>query len=157
MQNEFALYSSPLAAAAAGAPVWRQVCAPADAVTGFTILGDDLYLLTHKDAPSFRLVKTSARDGSFAAAKEVIAPSTAVLKGVGAARDGVYVQAIEGGLARLARLSPSGQITPIALPFEGSIVGIYTDPLKDGCWFILDSWARPPVVCFAGPDGLRSR
>ena len=153
VQNEVALYSSPLDAAAAGRPVWRQVCAPSDAVTSFAVLGDDLYLMTHKDAPSFRVVKTSARDGSFAKAKEVIAPSKAVLKGIATARDGVYVQAIEGGLGRLSRLSAGGETTAIALPFEGSIATIYTDPLKDGCWFILDSWVRSPVVCFVDAGG----
>ena len=153
VQNEVALYSSPLDAAAAGRPVWRQVCTPADAVTSFAVLGDDLYLLTHKDAPSFRVVKTSAREGSFAKAKQVIAPGKAVLKGIATARDGLYVQAIEGGLARLSRLSSGGETMTVALPFEGSIATIYTDPLKDGCWFILDSWVRPPVVCFAGADG----
>jgi len=153
VQNEFTLYSSPLDVAAAGRPAWRQICSPADAVTGVAILGDDLYLMTHKDAPSFRVVKTSARDGAFAGAQQVVAPSQAVLKTIAAARDGIYVQAIDGGLGRLSRLAPGGRTTAIALPFEGSIASIYTDPLKDGCWFILDSWVRSPVVCFADASG----
>jgi prolyl oligopeptidase len=153
VQNEFSLYTSPLDAAVAGRPVWRQICSPADAVTNFALLGDDLYLMTHKDAPSYRLVKTSAREGSFAKAVEVIPAGQAVLKAVATARDGVYVQAIEGGLARLSRLGADGKISKVALPFEGSIASIYTDPVKDGCWFILDSWVRSPVVCFVGADG----
>jgi len=153
VQNEIALYSSPLDAAAKGAPVWRQICEPADAVTNLAVLGDDLYLMTHKDAPSFRLVKTSASTGSFAKAREVVGASNAVLKSVVAARDGVYLQAIEGGLGRLARLGSNDRADWIGLPFEGSITTLYADPLKEGCWFILESWARPPVVCFAAPGG----
>jgi prolyl oligopeptidase len=153
VQTEVTLYTSPLDAAVAGKPVWRKICEPADAVTNAAVLGDDLYLMTHKDAPSFRVVKTSASKGSFASAKEVISASSAVLKAITAARDGIYVQAIDGGLARLLRLSPNGQTAEIGLPFAGSIAGIYTDPLKEGCWFILDSWAQPPVVCFASPGG----
>jgi prolyl oligopeptidase len=153
VQTEFTLYTSPLDAAASGKPAWRRICTPEDAVTGATLLGDDLYLLTHKDAPSYRVVKTSARDGSFAKAIQVIAPSKAVLKAISSARDGVYVQAIDGGLARLSRLTADGKTTPIALPFEGSISTIYTDPLKDGCWFIMDSWVRAPAACFVDAQG----
>jgi prolyl oligopeptidase len=109
--------------------------------------------MTHKDAPSFRLMKTSADAGSFGKAVEVIAASRAVLKTVSTARDGVYVQAVDGGLARLSRLSADGKISKVALPFEGSIATVYTDPLKDGCWFILEGWVRPPVACFASADG----
>jgi prolyl oligopeptidase len=153
VQNEVTMYASPLDAAVAGKPVWRKICDPADAVTNVAILGDDLYLMTHKDAPSFRLVKTSAAHGAFADAREVLPAGKAVLKAISTARDGVYIQAIEGGLARLLRLAPSGQVTEIDLPFDGSIAVIYTDPLKEGCWFVLDSWARPPVACFARPGG----
>jgi prolyl oligopeptidase len=153
VQNEVTIYASPLDAAVAGKPVWRKVCGPEDAVTGVAVLGDDLYLLTHKDAPSFRLVKTALHGGTFATGREVIPAGKAVLKAISTARDGVYVQAVDGGLARLLRLSPNGQTAEIALPFEGSIATIYTDPLKEGCWFILESWVRPPVVCFAAPGG----
>ena len=31
--------------------------------------------------------------------------------------------------------------------------GLYADPLQDGCWFSLESWVRPAVVCRGAPDG----
>ena len=153
VQNEFEIYASPLAAAAAGRPAWTKVCSFADDVTGATLFGDDLYLLTHKGAPRFRIVKTKASAPSFAAAVEVVPERAAVIKGLVAARDGVYVQLLDAGLGRLMRLSPEGRTTEIRLPYPGTISLLYADPLADGCWFSLDSWVKPPVICRGAPDG----
>ncbi|HWF78012.1 MAG TPA: prolyl oligopeptidase family serine peptidase, partial [Caulobacteraceae bacterium] len=154
VQNEVDLYVSPLDAAIAGKPAWRKVCTAADDVTGAALLGrDDLYLLTHKDAPRYRVVKTKGPQPSFAAAREVEPQGEGVIKSLSSARDGVYVQTLNGGVSGLFRLGPDGARTPIKLPFEGSITFVTTDPLTDGCWFQIAGWVRPPVVCHAAPDG----
>jgi prolyl oligopeptidase len=129
------------------------VCAVEDAVTSVALFGESLYLLTHKDAPRFRIVATSTAAPSFAGATEVLAESPLVLKGLAAARDGVYVQALDAGLGAIVRLAPGGVRTPLKLPFAGSIDALYADPLQEGCWFILDGWVRPPVLCHGAPDG----
>lgn len=153
VQNELDLYASPLAAALAGKPVWRQVCAKADAVTGVALTGADLYLLTHKDAPRYRVVKTSTANPAFAGAVLAAPQGPGVAKNLAGARDGVYVQTLEGGVSALYRLGPDGKRTDVKLPFEGSISFVSTDPLADGCWFEIAGWVRPPVVCHAAPDG----
>ncbi len=154
VQNEVDLYVSPLAAAVAGKPVWRSVCTSADAVIGAALLGrDELYLLTHKDAPRYRIVKTGGPAPSFAAAAPVEPEGEGVIKNLAAARDGVYVQTLNGGVSGLFRIAPDGARTPVKLPFEGSIGFVATDPLADGCWFQIAGWVRPPVVCHAAPDG----
>lgn len=152
--NEVELYAAPLDQVQAGKAPWRPVCRFADDVTGVAQHGEDLYLLTHKNAPRFRLLKTSAAKPDLASAKEAIPEGDAVLKGISAARDGVYVQSLAAGLGRLSRLAPDGSLTPVNLPFEGSIGLLSTDPLADGCWFSLESWVRPPVICHAAPDGV---
>ncbi|MFI4977021.1 MAG: prolyl oligopeptidase family serine peptidase [Caulobacterales bacterium] len=153
VENEVALYTAPLAGVAAGKPAWTRVCTPADAVTGAALRGADLYLLTHKDAPRFKLLKTTTTAPSLAAATEVMAQSELVLKGLASARDAIYVQALDAGLGRLIRLAPDGTRSRLKLPFEGSVAALSADPLQDGCWFVLDSWVKPPVVCFGAPDG----
>ena len=154
VQNEIDLYVSPLDAAMAGKPVWRNVCKSADDVTGVALVGkDSLYLLTHKDAPRYRIVKTKGPAPSFATASEAEPQGEGVIKSLAGARDGVYVQTLNGGVSGLYRLAPDGRKTPIKLPFEGSIAFVSTDPLADGCWFEIDGWVRPPVVCRAAPGG----
>ena len=153
VQNEIDLFISQLGAAVAGKPAWRRVCSTADDVTGAGLVGDDLYLLTHKDAPRFRLVKTKAGEASFAAAVPVAPEGEVVIKGLSSARDGLYVQTLNGGVSGLYRLAPDGKRTEVQLPFEGSLNFVSTDPLADGCWFQLNGWVRPPVICHAAPDG----
>jgi len=153
VQNEFDLYASPLAAAMAGKPAWRKVCAAADDVTEFAVVGIDLYLLTHKDAPRYRVVKTTTGDPAFGAAAVAAPEGAGVVKNLWGAKDGLYVQTLSGGLSGLYRLAPDGKKIDIKLPFEGSIAFVATDPLADGCWFQIEGWVRPPVLCHAAPDG----
>ena len=151
--NEVEIHLAPLAGAVTGKAAWRPVCGFEDDVTAFALRGGDLYLLSHKGAPRFRLLKTSAANPSLATATEVIPQTAAVLKGVVTARDGLYVQSLDAGLGRLARLGPDGALTPLKLPFAGSVGLLSADPLQDGCWFSLESWVKPPVLCHGAPDG----
>jgi prolyl oligopeptidase len=153
VMNEVELYASPLAAASTGKPDWSRICTTDDAVTNAALWKDDLYLLTHKDAPRFRLVKTKTSAPSFANAVEVMPQGEIVLKGITAAKDGVYVQALNAGLGQIIRLGPDGSRTTLKLPFPGTVDTLYTDPLQDGCWFALESWVRPRVICRGAPDG----
>ena len=153
VQNEMTLFASPLVAAIKGRPAWTKICGPEDGVTGAALFGDDVYLLTHKDAPRFRIVRSSAAKPGFAGAVEVFPHSHAVLKGLVAARDGLYVQALDAGLGQVIRLAADGARTSLRLPYPGSVSGLSADPLADGCWFLLDSWVKPPVVCFGAGDG----
>ncbi|HVN01786.1 MAG TPA: prolyl oligopeptidase family serine peptidase [Caulobacteraceae bacterium] len=153
VQNEIAAYASPLAAALAGKPAWTEICDRSDDITGAALFGPDIYLLSHKDAPRFKILKTSAHAPSVASATVAVPESAAVIKGLAAAKDGVYVQTLDAGLGRLSRLGADGKLTPVRLPFDGAISFIVADPMADGCWFELDSWVKPPVVCYAGPDG----
>ena len=43
----------------AGKPAWRQCCAVADEVVSLAMRGDELYLLSTKDAPNARVLRTS--------------------------------------------------------------------------------------------------
>ncbi|MFI4933171.1 MAG: prolyl oligopeptidase family serine peptidase [Caulobacterales bacterium] len=151
--NELEAHVSPLADVAAGKASWRNLMSFADDVTGAALYGDDIYLLTHKDAPRFKILKVSLSNPDLAKATVVVPESAQVLKTVSTAKDGVYVQSLDAGLARISRLAADGTLTPVKLPFDGAVSLLTTDPLKDGCWFELDSWVKPPVLCYAASDG----
>ncbi len=154
VQNEIALYISPVAAAVAGKPAWAQVCSAADNVTGGAVHGDDIYLVTHDHASRYKIVKTTAASPAYATAKEVVPESASVIRGATAAKDALYIQDLNAGLGGIRRLAWDGSISTIKLPFEGAIDFIYADTLHDGCWFMLESWVRPAVLCHCGPDGV---
>jgi prolyl oligopeptidase len=152
-QNEQSMFVAQLAQAEAGAPVWRPICSAADKVTNVAVRGEDIYLLTHQGAPHYKILRTRASAPSVSGATTVVPESASVIRGIAAAKDGLYVQDLNAGIAGLRRLGLDGRVTTIALPFAGSIDGLYADTLHDGVWFFLQGWVRPSVLCYVGPDG----
>ena len=155
VQNEMSLYAAPLDDTATGKAAWRKICDPADAVTSFAVRGADLYLLTHKNAPHYRILKTDAANPSIAHAVEIVPQSIPVIRALVAARDAVYILDRDFGLSGLRRLGADGKVTNIKLPFAGSIdeASFYADPLQDGAWFLLQDWVHATVACHVAPDG----
>ena len=153
VHNEIELYASPLPAAITGKAAWTPIGKRADNVTGAALVGDHLYLLSHDQAPRFKLLKTPLANPSLAGAAVAVAEGPAVLKALGTARDGLYVLGLNAGIGEVFRLGADGQKTAMRLPYPGAIAFVATDPLADGCWFFLDSWVKPAVLCFGAPDG----
>ncbi len=155
VQNELTLYAARLDAVLAGHPAWVKICGPEDDVTDYALRGDEIFLLSHKHASHYRVLKVTAQAPQIAHAAEVVPQSPAVLRAIEAARDGLYIHELESGLAGLRRLGPDGVITRVALPFSGAIDddSFYADTLHDGAWFSLESWVHPQVICHAAPDG----
>ncbi len=154
VQNEIGLYATTASAAQAGSPAWIEICAPAAKVTSAAVHGPDIYLLSHDKASHYKVLKTSAAAPSAATASLAVPESAAVIRGIAAAKDGLYIQDLDAGLGALRRKAYDGTLTAIALPFEGSIDALYADTLHDGAWFLLQGWVRPSVLCYVGPDGV---
>jgi prolyl oligopeptidase len=154
-QNELAAYVADASAATAGKPVWTEICTPPDMVTGVAVRGETIYLLSHQGAPRFKILKTSKTKPAVADALEVVPQSESVIVGMAAAKDAVYILDLNAGISGLRRLADDGTVTNIKLPFAGSIddESFYADTAHDGVWFLLESWVRPTVVCYAAVDG----
>lgn len=156
VQNELTLYVNSLEAAAAGRGGWRRVCDAEDKVTNVALSADDIYLISYKDAPRYKVLHVKATEPAVAGAHEVVPQGTAVIENVFAAKDAVYVQELDGGIGRIRRLGPDGKITPIALPFEGAIGFVYTETDHDGALLALQSWVRPVSVLKIAASGAVS-
>ena len=146
------LYTARLADAVAGKPKWRKVCDVADEVVSFSFRGDDLFLVTTRDAPNGRVVKTSMERPDFATARTLLGEGSVVIDAVAAAKDSLYVADLEGGSGGLRRLGYDGALAPIALPFRGSILGLMTETNRDGVLLTMSSWLRPPSIWSYRPD-----
>lgn len=146
VQNEVTVYVNTLEAAAKGQGGWKKVCAPADKVTGATWRGDDIYLVTYKDAPRYKILTVKAADPSVAKAHVVVPQSNVVIEGCVPAKDGIYIQDLDGGVGRVRKLALDGKVTQVAMPFEGTLSAVYADTDHDGLWFSLQSWVRPAEV-----------
>jgi len=120
---------------------WRKINDFADGVTGVSVEGDDLYLLTYKNAPRSKVVRTDARKPDLDSAETVVSPSEAVVTGMQRAQDALYVQLMDGGVGRLLRVpyGPAPKLEKVPLPFDGTIYP-GTDPRLPGLLMTATTW-----------------
>ncbi|HUQ13143.1 MAG TPA: prolyl oligopeptidase family serine peptidase, partial [Novosphingobium sp.] len=145
VQNEVELWTAPRAATLAPKTAWTRVLTRDDGVTGADIRGGTLYLLSHKDAPTFRVLSVPL-GRPIAEAKTLLPASEGrLVEAIQAASDGLYVVAREGLYSSLMRIGDDGRATQIALPAKGSIDGgsLIADPKHPGVTFLFDNWTTP--------------
>jgi prolyl oligopeptidase len=145
VKNEITLVVSPADAVAAGKPVWTKVVDVDDDVVNATFMGHDLWLMTHKDAPKFKIVHVDLDHPDITKAGVVVPNSDLVLRDLVATKDGLYIEKMKGVIAQLSRI-PYGQTTeiPVTLPFPGSIIDLSASVLNDGLLARLSAWTQPP-------------
>lgn len=146
VRRENPLYTARLADVLAGKPLWQRVCGVEDEVTGFAFGADTLFLLSTRDAPNARVLRTSLSAPDLAKAAVAVPEGPAALEAITLARDGLYLRDMDGGYSALRRLGNDGRVAPVALPFEGSIDGFNASTVEDGLWFAGTSWLLPQSV-----------
>ncbi|GGP23260.1 prolyl oligopeptidase [Silvimonas iriomotensis] len=140
-------YCAKLADVLAGNPGWRKVCDVGDDVNNVIQRGDRLYMLsTHGAAQNGQILSTSAAAPDIKAAEVVRPAGDVVVSAMTLARDGLYLQLMDGGYNTLIRIDDAGQSLEIKLPYEGSVDGLSTLSTMDGAWFLGSSWLVPPTV-----------
>ncbi len=148
---ELAIYAAPYASLGLPQVPWRQVAAPADGVVAVAVRGARIDLLTHRDAPHFKIVETDLDQPSFAGARLRVRAGSGVLTGIGLAADGLYFARRDGSAMTLLRLA-DGAVLPeiITLPVAGSIApagedagGLLADPRRGGVDVGVQSWIQP--------------
>jgi len=140
------LYIAPVADAAAGKAKWKEVAKFEDEISGLEVDGDTLYLLTTKGAPRGRIIKTSLKAPSVARASEAVAQGETVLDSMALAKDGLYLRIMDGGIWKLKKLDKAGKVSEIALPFDGTIGGVFANADRDGIKMSYGGWLAPTGI-----------
>jgi prolyl oligopeptidase len=144
VQNELAMWTAPAAKLSDPNVAWSKFISRDDAVTAAEMRGSDIFLLSHRDAPTFKVLSVSA-GRPLASAKELVpARPDRVIEGIHAASDALYVLARRGAYSRLLRI-PTGttNVEEVALPFEGHVEEAFSDPRVAGVTVKLSSWVVP--------------
>jgi prolyl oligopeptidase len=148
VRNEADFYLADAAAAAEGKARWRRVAErEADRVTYGTVIGDRVYLLTKKDAPTFKVSRLDAAAGTAATAVTVVpAKPGRVLEMLAGAGDALYVGGLEGVYGKLLRV-PHGGGAPeeVPLPVKGTIGQMWADSTRPGVVVLMAGWTAPPT------------
>jgi prolyl oligopeptidase len=145
VRRENPIWTARLNDLLAGRAVWTQGCTIEDEVVGFDLNGENLFMLTTKGAENGRVVRASAGSPAFAKAHTVVPESDRVIEAMGAAKDGLYVQFMDGGYSAVSRLGygRGAKLEPIALPFEGTAALADYSQTRDGVLLRLMSWLEP--------------
>lgn len=158
VQNEVTIYAARTAPPTSSNVDWKPVTTTSDDVTAYDLKGTTIYLLTHEDAPTFKVVATSLDAPNVAAAQTVIPAGTPIVENISVADDGLYVQSRNGGFGQITRVTlgadgAPGAKTDIALPFQGSINAIATDARAQGVTFGLTGWTHSLLIYSADANG----
>jgi prolyl oligopeptidase len=158
VKNEVTMYA---AKPQTGTLPWKRIATDDDDVTGFDLKGSTVYLLTHKDAPAFKVVSTSLDAPNVASAQTIVAPSKEVVEQIGVAKDGLYVRSREGGFGRIRRIAlddngVAGEVTEVNTPYNGTVDLLSTDPRVAGAVFGLTGWTHSLLYYFVAASGAVS-
>ena len=124
---------------------WKKICDADQQVTDFAVHGDVAYLLTARDAPRFKVVRTPLTAPDFAQAELVVPPSQVAVESLAAAADALYVNLLDGPRGQVRRLPWDKATAPItiALPEGFTSAGVTTARTDvPGAWLQLASWSR---------------
>lgn len=145
-RQEITIYAAPLASVGKPNTPWQKICDVDDDVTDFAVKGREIFLLTHQDAPRFKIISTSLARPDLASARTVVPAGNAVITALAVAKDALYVQLRDGGIGRLWRMPFGGKIEPVKLPFDGSLALAAVDPRLDGTWLDMGTWTRADQI-----------
>src|SRR5205814_1109780 len=89
---EVGLYVAPLETAATPGTRWTRIAEVDDGVAAFDARGDDVFLLSHLDAPRSKVLHVRADHPDLVRADVLRPQGAAVITGIAAAADGLFVQ-----------------------------------------------------------------
>lgn len=158
VQNELAIWLTPVAKIDDPKADWKKFVTRDDDVTGIDMRGEEIFLLSHKDAPTFKVL--SVRAGQPLASAKTLVPASPdrVIEAVHAASDALYVLTHHGAYSQLLRI-PAGtdRIEEVALPFAGHATEVFSDPRAPGVTVLMSSWVVPPKLNAYNPQNKSFR
>jgi prolyl oligopeptidase len=153
VRSEFRIFIAPVADAAANRAHWVPVAGFEDEITDVEIDSGRLWLLANRGHPRGRILRTPVSAPGVANATEVVPEGTAVIEGLARAMDGLYLDIMDGGVSRLRRLARDGQVTEIALPFDGTVHALSGNPAEEGALFSFTGWFTPADIWSVDAQG----
>jgi len=137
---------------------WVKIADVSDAVTNVALHGDDIYLLSHKDAPRYKILRIKAGDPTLANAQTVVPAGNAVIQDFGVAQDGLYLRVLDAGVQKIRRLAfKDDKVSDLPKAPTGGIGTFATTPDVPGVLYPLQTWIAPQRwIKFDPADGVAS-
>src|SRR5262249_34164098 len=153
VRTEFRVFIARVADAAGNRARWVPVAGFEDEITDVAIDGGALWLLANQGHPRGRILKTPASAPSLAKATEVVPEGKVVIESLQRAKDGLYLNMMDGGISRLRRLDRAGHMSEIVLPFDGTLRALACEPTEEGALFSFTGWLTAGDIWTADATG----
>jgi prolyl oligopeptidase len=120
---------------------WVKIADVSDAVTNVALNGDDIYLLSHKDAPRYKILRMKAGDPTLANAQTVVPAGNAIIQDFGVAQDALYFRVLDGGVQKMRRLTfKDDKVSDLPKAPAGGIGAFATSPDVPGVLYPVQTW-----------------
>ena len=136
------LHISKLTALIQNTPEWIKLCDANDEIRHFVTHENDIYLLTSKNAPHFKIIKTSLAKPDLSTAKTVLAESNSIVRDIFAANDALYAIVTNKGSGKVLRITYDGNIEQLELPHDGAVLFSKNDSHADGFTIVVTAWTK---------------
>jgi prolyl oligopeptidase len=140
VRTEFRVLIAPLADAVANRARWVPVAGFEDEITDVEIDAGTLWLLANRGHPRGRILRTGVGSPAVAGATEVVPEGKVVIESLQRAKDGLYLNMMDGGVSGLRRLERTGHVTEIPLPFDGTLQALSCQATEEGALFAFTGW-----------------
>ncbi|APV50369.1 hypothetical protein BWI17_12095 [Betaproteobacteria bacterium GR16-43] len=149
-RRELVVHITDLNDLQSGHPRWKKIVGLEHGVTAIEPWRNELLLLTHRDAPNYKVIRVPAAAPEIAKAKVAVPEGDAVIQSIAMASDGLYLRSIVGGIDRLERL-PVGlfglkKAEYVKTPFDTHISQLLANVRRPGAILKLQAWIEPPAV-----------
>jgi prolyl oligopeptidase len=153
VRTEFRVFIAPVADAVANRARWVPVAGFEDEITDVAIDGDSLWLLANQGHPRGRILRAQLGSPAVSRATEVVPEGRVVIESLQRAKDGLYLNMMDGGISGLRRLDYAGRVSEIALPFDGTLRALTCDAREEGALFSFTGWLTPGDIWAADAAG----
>jgi prolyl oligopeptidase len=127
---------------------WKPITVQEDNVTDFETSKDAIYYLSFKDAPNFKIVKSSLEQPEFSKGTVVVEESEAgPIQNMAITKDGLFYSVKSNGVESKLYFLPHGETASreIELPFTAGFLGMNSrGPEFSDLWIGISGWTSPP-------------
>lgn len=144
VRNEQTIFCAPASALLDPVIPWKPLLKPEDEVISFATHGDAIYLLSHKDAPKYRVLVTSLENPDVGKASEILPQGSETIADLDRTKDYLLATTTNGINNRLFRYAYADRKwVEVALPSQGSVLAGGYDATSNDGHAVITSWSRP--------------
>jgi prolyl oligopeptidase len=146
--KELTIYTLPISSLLNGNIPWKMVCSVNDEVVDYAVHNSEIYLRTAKDAPMYKVVRTTLEMPDFANATEVLNIGHQVIESMSLAKDAMYIGMNDGGFSKIARIEYKHDARPLLLnlPDNSSGYVVSSSLHHDGIYISTNSWTKGSLI-----------